>query len=130
VHGARAAAIRVGANGNLDDLPCRVLEETVDVRGWPHVAAADGEQVFARANIDAGLSERRTQLRVPVEAAVDFLEAIPPVLDRVVGAEKTTWHGFRGVQAVTAAASVMADRQLARHPLNHAVEVATDGDVG
>ena len=56
-------AVGVRADGDLDDLARGVLEEAVDVRGRPHVAAAHGEQILAGADVDARLGERRAQLR-------------------------------------------------------------------
>ena len=79
--------------------------------------------------VDARLGERRAQLRVPVEAAVDLLQPIAAVGDLVVGAEQAARNVLGSASAVAAADAVMADRELARHPLQHAVEVGARRDV-
>ena len=89
----------------------------------------DRKQVFARLDIDARLGQRRTQLRVPVQAAIDLLEAIAAILNRVVGAEQSARHVLRLAQEVAAADSMVADPQFAAHPLNHAIQIAASRNV-
>ena len=78
---------------------------------------------LACLRVDAWLGERRAQLRVPVQPAEHFLQPIPSVGDLVVGAEQAARHVPRLGEAVAAADVVVSDRQLARHPLQHAVQI-------
>src|SRR6202034_1351464 len=86
VAGARAVRIRTDLEDHL--LAGGFLEQLVDFVRGGEVLAADGEQIFARLDVDAGLGERRLEMRVPVFATVDFLEAVAAVFDGVVGAEQ------------------------------------------
>ena len=70
------------------------------------------------------LGERRAQLRIPVEAAVDLLETIPAV-GNLVGTEQAAGNRLRLDERVAAADVVVSHRQLARHPLRHAIEVGS-----
>ena len=106
-------------------LPAVFSKQAVEVR--PAAAGSrpsHRQQVLAGLHVHAGLGQRRAQLRVPVQAAVDLLEAVAAVLDLVVGARAARRGRSCGcVEAVAAADAVMADGQLAAHPLDHPVQV-------
>ena len=87
-HRAAAVAVGVGADGDLDALVGRVLEERVHLGRRLQVDAAHRQQVLAGLDVHAGGGQRRAQLRAPVQAAVDLLEAITAVGDLVIGAEQ------------------------------------------
>src|SRR5207302_941849 len=63
-------------------------------------------------------------LRAPVQAAVDLLEAIPPIGYLIVRAEQPARHRFALVAALAGDRATVADRQLAEHPTQNAIEVA------
>ncbi len=103
---ARAAAVSVRSDGQLDDTSRRLFEAAVEVLGVFEIATIDGQQVLTCFHIDAGLGQRRAELRIPIEAAVNLGE---------VG------------ECVAATKAMVADRKLGGHPHHYAIEIAAHG---
>ena len=92
---ARAAAVGVRSDRQLDDASRGLLEAAVEILGILEIVAVDGEQILPCFDVDARLGQRRAQLRIPIEAAEDFREAIAAVFDFVVGAEEAARNRLR-----------------------------------
>ena len=90
LHRARAGAVGVRADGrSRRSCPTVFSNSAVQVRSsacrsWPLTAS----RYSPALHVHARLGQRRAQLRGPVQAAVDLLEAVAAVLDLVVGAEQ------------------------------------------
>ena len=131
-HGNRARALAVGRwpHGQVDGLAGRVLEGAVDIRRRQQRTTVDGQQVFARLDVQARLRQRRAQGRIPVQAAIHLLEAVMAVAHFVIGAQQAARHFLRLDKIVAAAAAMVAHSQFAAHPLNQAVQVCAAGQLG
>ena len=122
LHFARSGAAGVGTDAQADGAVGSAFEEAVDLIGSANLLPVHGQQIFAGNDIDAGLGERRAQLRVPILAVVDAGEAVAAILDGVVGAEESAGHvGNFGEVAATDAQ--MADGEAAERFLEKIIQI-------
>ena len=126
---ATSRAVGVGADLELDPLAGGALERAVDLAVGLDLLAVDRKQEVAGLDVDAGRRQRRAEVRVPVSAAVDRLEAESAVRDLVVGAEQADGHRLGLVEPLAAAQEAVADGELAEHHPDHAVQVVPRGQV-
>ena len=91
------------------------------------VTAVDGEQIFACDDIDAGLRERRVELRIPVLAVVNAREAVAAVFDFVIRAEKADLQRLH-FRNVAAADEHVADIDFAKHLREEVIQIVARGD--
>ena len=86
------------------------------------VLAVDGEDAVARVDVEAGLGQRRLDVRRPGAAGVDLGDALAVVADRVVGAQQAAGDLARRRDGPAVAAQV-ADGEAGQHLLEDVVEV-------
>ena len=106
------------------------LKKRIEICGWLHIDAVHGEEIVTFLHIHAGLGERRTQRWRPVEAAIDLGETVSTVSHGVVRAKQAAWDVARIAEAVAAAAAMMADVELAHHPLDDALDIGFRRSIG
>ena len=92
-------------------------------------SAIDLEEVVALGDLNAGSAERSAQLRIPVLARVDVLNAIVSVLHREIRAQHADRHGRVGGLVAGAGEIGVSDRQLAARERDEVAEVVAMADV-
>ena len=92
------------------------------------LAPAHGQKILARADVDAGLRERRAQRGVPVLAVVDAREAVATAVNVVVCAEQSAADALH-VGLLAAAHEDVPGGQFAEHLLEEVVEIVAARDV-
>ena len=127
---ARARAVGLGPDLELDPLAGGPFEGSVDLAVGLDLLAVDRQQEIARLDIDPRRRQRGAEARVPVGAAVDRLEPEAAVGDLVVGPEQADGDRLGLVEAFAAAQEAVADRQLAEHHADHAVQVVAGSPGG
>ena len=127
---ARARAIGLGADLELDPLADGPLELAVDLAVGLDLLAVDRQQKLARLDVDSRRGQGSAKARVPEGAAVDRLEPVTAIGRLVVGPEQADGDRLGFVEALAAAEVAVSDRQLAEHHADHAVQIAAGREVG
>src|SRR5579862_4273613 len=120
-------AVRIRAHFEHDLFPRGLFEKAVDVIRSVQVAAVHRQNVISRLDVNARLSEWSFVARIPILAIKYFRNAISPIFQTVIRAEKSDFQFLR-LWSFTAAHEHVTDRHLSQTLLEQVRELVAGGD--